>query len=118
MKYYKKDSEILALEYRDINNLSSTVFDLEGWQEISFDHYQELLVRQTGRTTRLADKYIQQLFSEGFVEVKDHHTSGRSGHEHLFSIIFNRLKNEHHHLFVDLRLEFSKANSFHSIKLL
>lgn len=118
MKYYKKDSEILALEYRDINNLTSTVFDLEGWQEISFDHYQELLVIRTGRTTRLADDYIQQLFSEGFVVVRDHHTSGRSGHEHLFSIIFNRLKNEHHHLFADFRLEFVNTGSFHSIRLL
>lgn len=117
MKYYKKDLEILALEHRDINNPSSTPFNLEGWQEISSDHYQHLLDRWTGRTTRLADSYIQQLFSEGFVEVRDHHTSGRSGHEHLFSVIFNRLKNEHSHLFTDNRLKFVKTHNFRSITL-
>lgn len=118
MKYYKKNSEILALEHRDFNNTSTSDTDLEGWQEISSDHYQELLDRRTGRTTRLADNYIQQLFFEGFVVVKDHHTSGRSGHVHLFSVIFNRLKNEHPHLFINSRLEFVKTGSFHTIKLL
>lgn len=118
MKYYKKDLEILALEHRDIDNPSTTIFNLEGWQEISFDLYQELLNRRTGRTTRLADNYIQQLFSKGFVEVRDHYTDGRLGHEHLFSVICNRLRSEHSHLFTNNRLKFVKTHNFHSITLL
>jgi len=50
--------------------------------------------RRTGRTTRLIDGYIQQLFEEGSVLIKDHHDSPDS-HCYLFRKVLARLKAEH-----------------------
>lgn len=53
-------------------------------------------MRRTGRTTRLADYIIQQLFNYPGVSVKivDHHHSS-SACEHLCNIITRRLRLEH-----------------------
>ena len=50
--------------------------------------------RATGRTTRLIDYYIQELFIKGEILVKDH-DSTRDIDRRLFRLVFNRLSNEH-----------------------
>lgn len=51
--------------------------------------------RASGRTTRLADMYIQLLFATGKVHVYDHYKSERSDLM-LVDIIRRRLEIEHH----------------------
>lgn len=51
--------------------------------------------RASGRTTRLADMYIQLLFATGKIYVTDHHKSERSNLM-LVDIIRRRLDIEHH----------------------
>lgn len=53
--------------------------------------------RASGRTTRLADMYIQLLFSTGRIKVSDHHTS-RLMSQHLTDIIARRLEREHKYI--------------------
>lgn len=51
--------------------------------------------RRTGQSTRLVDQYVQQLFTFGEIEVRDHFDSV-SLHELLTERVLLRLKNEHH----------------------
>lgn len=53
--------------------------------------------RQTGRTTRLADKYIQELFSTGAIRIRDH-TDQEVCHSRLARIVHDRLNREHAHI--------------------
>ena len=50
--------------------------------------------RATGRTTRLADAFIQELFKTGHIKIIDHYNS-RDAHKRLFNIICRRLELEH-----------------------
>ena len=50
--------------------------------------------RQTGRTTRLVDSYIQELFTKGKIIVRDHAPS-EEAHKILFERILDRLLAEH-----------------------
>jgi len=50
--------------------------------------------RKTGRTTRLADIYIQELFNRGEIYVIDHHPT-RQASKYLVDIILRRLEFEH-----------------------
>jgi hypothetical protein len=50
--------------------------------------------RSVGNSTRLADYYIQCLFQNGNVIVKDHY-DGRIAHEELLKTILTRLEIEH-----------------------
>lgn len=52
--------------------------------------------RGTGRTTRLADKAIQDLFTDGFCIVQDHYNEDRVYSRFLMDIILARLEAEHH----------------------
>ena len=52
------------------------------------------LDRISGRTTKLADAYIQLLYEVGEVTVKDHYNSAQSSIM-LRNIILNRLQMEH-----------------------
>lgn len=52
------------------------------------------LDRQSGNTTRQADYYIQKLFKDYHIEVKDHHGT-RYSNERLYKIILERLHLEH-----------------------
>lgn len=58
--------------------------------------------RRTGRTTRLADEYVQRLFKDRHVIVVDHWHEGKNGNHNedrrLLDIICRRLKMEHHGL--------------------
>jgi len=51
-------------------------------------------LRHSGRTTKLADYFIQQLFTNGEVEVRDHWDQD-SAHHYLTRIIVRRLEFEH-----------------------
>ena len=53
------------------------------------------LKRRTGRTTRLADEYIQQLFEMGKIDVEDHFQGNVYGDQCLFDRIVKRLEYEH-----------------------
>ena len=57
-------------------------------------------IRHSGRTTRLADHFIQELFTKGEVQVRDHWDEPRA-HHYLVHIIVRRLEFEH------LRTDFS-----------
>jgi len=52
--------------------------------------------RGTGRTTRLVDSHIQELYKNGSVTVTDHHDNDIA-HEHLANRIFQRLMRESSH---------------------
>jgi hypothetical protein len=56
--------------------------------------------RRVGNSTRLADWYIQQLFDETMIVVRDHYwgengEASYNGHIHLFRLIQRRLSIEH-----------------------
>lgn len=50
--------------------------------------------RRTGQSTRLVDRYIQDLFTFGRVEVRDH-IDNPTCHELLLGRVKRRLENEH-----------------------
>lgn len=52
--------------------------------------------RASGRTTRLIDKYIQELFAkEGeWIEIKDHYDN-RHAHKYVFNKVLDRMHLEH-----------------------
>ena len=49
--------------------------------------------RGTGRTTRLVDSYIQELFNNKEINVKDHFEH-KTAHSYLVKRIINRFNNE------------------------
>lgn len=51
-------------------------------------------MRRSGRSTRIIDKCVQKLFTEGEVVVIDHFPAPM-GHRHLFDRFLKRLENEH-----------------------
>lgn len=51
--------------------------------------------RHSGRTTRLVDAYVQELFERGEVNVRDHYPEV-TNHLRVFKILLERLKREHH----------------------
>ena len=57
--------------------------------------------RRSGRTTRLADQYIQQFFDVGEVKITDH-TKHTESSKHLIKVICGRLDNEHRHVEYDV----------------
>lgn len=61
---------------------------------ITNDGEEPLHLRGTGRTTRLIDRYIQELFTEGYIIVKDHYNS-LDADRFLTERILKRLKSEH-----------------------
>ena len=54
----------------------------------------EVGLRRTGKSTRLIDEYIQVLFNDGVIEVRDHYLS-READNFLTSKIMRRLQSEH-----------------------
>ena len=52
-------------------------------------------MKGTGRSTRLVDKAIQDLFVNGFCIVQDHHREGRDDSRVLMDKVLARLKTEH-----------------------
>lgn len=62
-------------------------------------------MRQSGRTTRLIDYYVQRLFSDGYIRPRDHyvdvfsHTERQRRDSELTHKIRKRLQFEHPHIF-------------------
>ena len=57
---------------------------------------EDLKLRATGRTTRLVDFYIQELFNNKNTEIKiKDHTDDRRSNNYLMYKVLNRLENEH-----------------------
>lgn len=50
--------------------------------------------RATGRTSRLVDSYIQELFNQGEIDVKDHHDDKHSN-RYLLERIVDRYEREY-----------------------
>lgn len=53
------------------------------------------LTRRSGRTTRIADRLIQELFTTGKCEVSDHFGNGYKNRRRVFEILTKRLLVEH-----------------------
>jgi hypothetical protein len=62
--------------------------------EVLEDLFNRTWQRQSGRSTRLIDRYIQDLFTFGTVTVRDHYDNDRN-HIILFDRVKKRLKDEH-----------------------
>lgn len=63
-------------------------------KEIPFVKPENLGSRRSGRSTRLMDSFVQQLFNEGEVKIYDHHPL-RNSDRHLFNRVLKRLYKEH-----------------------
>jgi len=59
-------------------------------------------LRATGRTTRLVDRYVQELFHHGEVILRDHHEGGSSAaaNEYLANKFEDRMAREHEEIVV------------------
>lgn len=66
-------------------------------------------LRRTGRTTRLVDQYIQDLFNNPgkWIVMQDHHDNGN---KHLFRIINRRLAIEHQEIYTSDLIEAKEAS--------
>jgi len=51
-------------------------------------------LRASGRTTRIANRLIEDLFTKGFIRVEDH-WDNPNAHRELFERTLERLSNEH-----------------------
>lgn len=58
--------------------------------------------RMTGRTTRLADAYVQLLFTTGRIKVADHYQAQKNS-DYLMRIVIKRLQIEHPHIDFDVK---------------
>jgi hypothetical protein len=69
-------------------------------------------MRQTGRTSRIVDYAIDQIFSCGNVIVTDHYMfeegSSRKSNEHLIDLVYRRWNNCHAHNLPHLKLQFKR----------
>lgn len=50
--------------------------------------------RRSGRTTRIADRCVQEFFKEGYTICVDHHSTFKA-HKYLLDIVRRRLSREH-----------------------
>lgn len=99
---YHIDHEIsLGIYERTTSSVVVNIKEFERWlssfspKEEKVDEYEDSL-RQTGRSTRLADAYIQELFANGEIQVKDH-IDKLNCHKELYVKIRRRLVTEHKH---------------------
>ena len=108
----KRLERVVLDKYREIkfrgtrfNNTTKRNFGISE-QELDnlFESYEqevEQKLRATGRSTKLLDSYVQELFEKGFVEVIDHHNTTQSN-TLLFGKLVQRLTNEHRGLRFDI----------------
>ena len=66
--------------------------------------------RRIGKTTRMADNFIQSLFENGIIQVFDHSLVDNE-HKRLFGIIEDRLKREHAHLIDNITFDKKKIDN-------
>jgi hypothetical protein len=88
----KTDKEILK-EIFDRRTEQPTDDELSVLVDI-FNDLQDRKQRATGRTTRLVDMYVQDLFKVGFISVQDHHNEPHS-HYRLADMVCDRVVYEH-----------------------
>jgi hypothetical protein len=71
-------------------------------------------MRQTGRTSRIVDFAIDQLFSCGNVIVADHYVfesdSPKRANDHLIDLVYRRWESCHSHNLPHLKLEFYRES--------
>lgn len=62
--------------------------------------------RRTGNTTRRIDSLVQELFTDGYVQL------GYNNHnkDHVFNLLVRRLHSEHEHLFASKEIIVNKGN--------
>lgn len=100
--YNRETTEIFKIEGRDLKGGELKMHNSNpDILEISFDKYNELLNRRTGQSTRLIDKYIQELFTNGSVIISDHYDS-EDADIWLLDRFLTRLYIEHRHTKVEV----------------
>lgn len=104
----KKDE--FELEFKKEESVSEVLKRLEEHGVIFMEEPKER--RASGRTTRQADAYVQELFTKGEIKVLDHAGSEGIANKSLFNVILGRLRNEH----PTVRFEFNREKW--SIKLI
>lgn len=110
-----KEDFTLINHFLNINLLQLKKIRLK-LKDIDIKKEEDNSIRRSGRTTRLADSYIQDLFKNGKIQVTDHYQESNSGDRHLFDIIMNRLSLEHPYLFYLENIAYSKSKLFIEIK--
>lgn len=95
--YNNKDGEVFVKTEKDKEweKFKEVVYNS---REIRIKDIQDRTeLRASGRTTRMADAYIQQLFKDGSIIVRDHYNEFRT-HELLYFRVLDRLNIEHQRL--------------------
>ena len=101
---YHIDHEIsLGIYERTTSSVVVNIKEFERWlssfssKEEKVDEYEDSLRQiEIGRSTRLADAYIQELFTTGEIQVRDH-IDKLNCHKELYVKIRRRLVTEHRH---------------------
>lgn len=107
------NNELVSLLHNiTLNSYCSSKDDLQNY--IQFKEkgipFKNVEKRRTGRSTRLADEYIQYLFNYGSVTILDHE-NGK--HSYLFDLVERRLNIEHNHH----KFEFDRKRSTIKVKI-
>jgi hypothetical protein len=63
--------------------------------------------RAVGNTTRMIDRFIQELFVNGKVKIQDHYEEGSNCRLNMFTFkrVVDRLRIEHSHLFFNHQIK-------------
>ena len=85
----EKNVRLTKEEHEELTSIKNNLYD-EYHRLIS-----NLSLRRSGRTTRLADEGIQNLFKYGECYIKDHYQKNYLATINLYNIIMNRLVQEH-----------------------
>ena len=66
--------------------------------------------RRSGRTTRLIDDAVQDLFHTGECHVWDHYKDGKDAHRNgeVLKLVLKRLQNEHDHIMREISVDIGK----------
>ena len=66
--------------------------------------------RRSGRTTRLVDDAIQDLFHTGECHVRDHYKDGKDTqrNKEVFMLVLRRLQNEHEPIMREISVDVEK----------
>lgn len=102
--FHRASIKEIMEQYQNYRSHGYYVCDIHG-------AFNEMNCRMHGRTTRLVDHYVQELFKHAgeWVSVSDHHPKGT---EYLTQRLFNRMKNEHH-----IEIEISRTGGIHRVRI-
>jgi hypothetical protein len=100
-KEYSRLSGSLVPVKREEETDDSYLTRLLKWEEnrdiVHYKIIENYTIRRSGRSTRLTDSYIQELFNDGAIKVYDHHNTPLA-HRFLFDNVLRRLSIEHTHI--------------------